>query len=89
MKQEKGERERERVSETLLCVVAVTASHQHGFEACTVCGRSGDIPKLDRAVQNLHKLVKNLKVRSDRPPQTPFTCSFALLTALFHLLTVQ
>lgn len=36
----------------VLCAAACTASHQHGLEAYTVHGRSGNMLKNDKAVIN-------------------------------------
>jgi hypothetical protein len=38
--------------ETVLCTAVGTASHQHGLEACTVCGRPGNVLKDDKAVRS-------------------------------------
>jgi hypothetical protein len=39
-----------------MCAAAGTESHQHGLEACTVCGGSGTLLKNDKAVWNLATL---------------------------------
>jgi hypothetical protein len=49
---------------TLLCAAVGTEHHQHGFEACTVHGRSGSMSRNDTAVPNLSAL--NWLVKSFR-----------------------
>jgi len=42
--------------ETVLCATVGTASDQHGLEACTVYGRSGDVLLKDKVALNLSAL---------------------------------